>query len=38
MNWALQSEREIPGRMCRLQDFAVGPLRLELNGYVRQAQ
>lgn len=37
-DWALQSEREIPGRMRRLQDFAVGPLRLELNGYVRRAQ
>ncbi|XP_041533320.1 deleted in lung and esophageal cancer protein 1 [Microtus oregoni] len=33
-----ESEREIPGRMRRLQDFAVGPLRLELNGYVRRAQ
>ncbi|XP_007943944.1 deleted in lung and esophageal cancer protein 1 [Orycteropus afer afer] len=31
-------EREIPGRRCRLQDFAVGPLRLDLHGYVRPAQ
>lgn len=35
---ALQTEREIPGRMRRLQDFAVGPLRLDLNGFVRRAQ
>ncbi|XP_069929111.1 deleted in lung and esophageal cancer protein 1 isoform X4 [Oryctolagus cuniculus] len=26
-------EREIPGRRRRLQDFAVGPLRLELQGH-----
>ncbi|XP_014439834.1 deleted in lung and esophageal cancer protein 1 [Tupaia chinensis] len=31
-------EREIPGRRHRLQDFAVGPLRLDLHGYVRPAQ
>nr|XP_051685183.1 deleted in lung and esophageal cancer protein 1 isoform X3 [Oryctolagus cuniculus] len=31
-------EREIPGRRRRLQDFAVGPLRLELQGHVRPAQ
>ncbi|XP_073916121.1 deleted in lung and esophageal cancer protein 1 isoform X3 [Castor canadensis] len=31
-------EREIPGRRRRLQDFAVGPLRLDLHGYVRRAQ
>nr|XP_048279441.1 deleted in lung and esophageal cancer protein 1 isoform X1 [Myodes glareolus] len=33
-----ETEREIPGRMRRLQDFAVGPLRLDLNGFVRRAQ
>ncbi|XP_040595698.1 deleted in lung and esophageal cancer protein 1 [Mesocricetus auratus] len=33
-----ETDREIPGRMRRLQDFAVGPLRLDLNGYVRLAQ
>ncbi|XP_008066530.1 deleted in lung and esophageal cancer protein 1 isoform X2 [Carlito syrichta] len=31
-------EREIPERRCRLQDFAVGPLKLDLHGYVRPAQ
>ncbi|XP_006869246.1 PREDICTED: deleted in lung and esophageal cancer protein 1 [Chrysochloris asiatica] len=31
-------DREIPGRRRRLQDFAVGPLRLDLHGYVRPAQ
>ncbi|XP_054451839.1 deleted in lung and esophageal cancer protein 1 [Pteronotus mesoamericanus] len=31
-------ERELPGRRWRLQDFAVGPLRLDLHGYVRPAQ
>ncbi|XP_064133559.1 deleted in lung and esophageal cancer protein 1 [Loxodonta africana] len=31
-------EREIPGRRRRLQDFDVGPLRLDLHGYVRPAQ
>ncbi|XP_062970663.1 deleted in lung and esophageal cancer protein 1 [Cynocephalus volans] len=31
-------EREIPGKRRRLQDFAVGPLRLDLHGYVRPAQ
>ncbi|XP_062038702.1 deleted in lung and esophageal cancer protein 1 [Lepus europaeus] len=31
-------EREVPGRRRRLQDFAVGPLRLELLGHVRPAQ
>ncbi|XP_045392550.1 deleted in lung and esophageal cancer protein 1 isoform X1 [Lemur catta] len=31
-------EREIPGKRRRLQDFAVGPLRLDLHGYVRLAQ
>lgn len=38
MDWALQTDREIPGRMRRLQDFAVGPLRLEMNGHIRRAQ
>ncbi|XP_076773714.1 deleted in lung and esophageal cancer protein 1 isoform X1 [Arvicanthis niloticus] len=33
-----ETDRQIPGRMQRLQDFAVGPLRLDLNGYVRHAQ
>ncbi|XP_051058224.1 deleted in lung and esophageal cancer protein 1 [Phodopus roborovskii] len=33
-----ETDREIPGRMRRLQEFAVGPLRLDLNGYVRLAQ
>uniref|UniRef100_A0A452FIH2 DLEC1 cilia and flagella associated protein n=1 Tax=Capra hircus TaxID=9925 RepID=A0A452FIH2_CAPHI len=31
-------ERELPGRRRRLQDFAVGPMRLDLHGYVRLAQ
>ncbi|KAM5233383.1 deleted in lung and esophageal cancer protein 1 isoform 2-T2 [Hipposideros larvatus] len=31
-------ERELPGRRRRLQDFAVGPLRLDLHSYVRPAQ
>ncbi|KAG8521540.1 Deleted in lung and esophageal cancer protein 1 [Galemys pyrenaicus] len=31
-------ERELPGRRRRLQDLAVGPLRLDLQGYVRPAQ
>uniref|UniRef100_H0WZT8 DLEC1 cilia and flagella associated protein n=1 Tax=Otolemur garnettii TaxID=30611 RepID=H0WZT8_OTOGA len=31
-------QREIPGKRSRLQDFAVGPLRLDLHGYVRPAQ
>nr|XP_020141048.1 deleted in lung and esophageal cancer protein 1 isoform X2 [Microcebus murinus] len=31
-------EREIPGKRRRLQDFAVGPLRLDLHGCVRLAQ
>ncbi|XP_014701250.1 deleted in lung and esophageal cancer protein 1 isoform X1 [Equus asinus] len=31
-------ERELPGRRHRLQDFAVGPLRLDLHCYVRPAQ
>ncbi|XP_058411073.1 deleted in lung and esophageal cancer protein 1 [Diceros bicornis minor] len=31
-------ERELSGRRHRLQDFAVGPLRLDLHGYVRPAQ
>ncbi|XP_059520387.1 deleted in lung and esophageal cancer protein 1 isoform X2 [Myotis daubentonii] len=31
-------ERELPGRRRRLQDFAVGPLRLDLQGFVRPAQ
>ncbi|KAI4563992.1 hypothetical protein MJG53_021113, partial [Ovis ammon polii x Ovis aries] len=26
-------ERELPGRRRRLQDFAVGPMRLDLHGY-----
>lgn len=38
MDWALQTDREVPGRMRRLQGFAVGPLRLDLNGHVRHAQ
>ncbi|XP_031199862.1 deleted in lung and esophageal cancer protein 1 isoform X2 [Mastomys coucha] len=33
-----ETDRQIPGRMHRLQDFAVGPLRLDLNGHVRNAQ
>uniref|UniRef100_A0A8C2MWT3 Deleted in lung and esophageal cancer 1 n=1 Tax=Cricetulus griseus TaxID=10029 RepID=A0A8C2MWT3_CRIGR len=33
-----ETDREIPGRMRRLHEFAVGPLRLDLNGYVRLAQ
>ncbi|XP_042137976.2 deleted in lung and esophageal cancer protein 1 isoform X1 [Peromyscus maniculatus bairdii] len=33
-----ETDREIPGRMRRLQDFAVGPLRLEMNGHIRRAQ
>ncbi|XP_037587254.1 deleted in lung and esophageal cancer protein 1 isoform X3 [Cebus imitator] len=33
-----QEEREIPGKRRRLQDFAVGPLRLELHSYVRSAR
>ncbi|XP_047387031.1 deleted in lung and esophageal cancer protein 1 isoform X3 [Sciurus carolinensis] len=33
-----EEEREIPGRLRRLQDFAVGPLRLDLHGHVRRAQ
>uniref|UniRef100_A0A8C0JHE6 DLEC1 cilia and flagella associated protein n=1 Tax=Canis lupus dingo TaxID=286419 RepID=A0A8C0JHE6_CANLU len=31
-------KRELPGRRHRLQDFAAGPLRLDLCGYVRPAQ
>ncbi|KAB0378116.1 hypothetical protein FD755_009694 [Muntiacus reevesi] len=31
-------ERELPGRRRRQQDFAVGPMRLDLHGYVRPAQ
>uniref|UniRef100_A0A8C7EYG0 DLEC1 cilia and flagella associated protein n=1 Tax=Neovison vison TaxID=452646 RepID=A0A8C7EYG0_NEOVI len=31
-------ERELPGRRCRLQDFAAGPLKLDLCSYVRPAQ
>ncbi|XP_027963026.1 deleted in lung and esophageal cancer protein 1 isoform X5 [Eumetopias jubatus] len=31
-------ERELPGRRRRLQDFAAGPLRLDLCSYVRPAQ
>nr|KAF6335071.1 DLEC1 cilia and flagella associated protein [Pipistrellus kuhlii] len=31
-------ERELPGRRRRLQGFAVGPLRLDLQGFVRPAQ
>ncbi|XP_045153607.1 deleted in lung and esophageal cancer protein 1 [Echinops telfairi] len=31
-------DRETPGRWRRLQDFAVGPLRLDLHGHVRPAQ
>lgn len=31
-------ERELPGRRRRLQDFAVGPMRLDLHSYVRPAQ
>lgn len=38
VDWALQTDRQIPGRMQRLQGFAVGPLRLDLNGHVRHAQ
>uniref|UniRef100_A0A2K6UKE3 DLEC1 cilia and flagella associated protein n=1 Tax=Saimiri boliviensis boliviensis TaxID=39432 RepID=A0A2K6UKE3_SAIBB len=33
-----QEEREIPGKRRRLQDFAVGPLRLDLHSYVRSAR
>ncbi|KAL6065370.1 hypothetical protein STEG23_006000 [Scotinomys teguina] len=33
-----ETDRQIPGRMRRLQDFAVGPLRLDLNGHIRHAQ
>lgn len=33
-----EADRALPGRMQRLQDFAVGPLRLDLQGYVRPAQ
>ncbi|KAM6177157.1 deleted in lung and esophageal cancer protein 1 [Erethizon dorsatum] len=33
-----KEERDIPGRRHRLQDFAVGPLRLNLHGFVRHAQ
>ncbi|XP_052042966.1 deleted in lung and esophageal cancer protein 1 [Apodemus sylvaticus] len=33
-----ETDRQIPGRMRRLQDFGVGPLRLDLNGHVRHAQ
>ncbi|NP_796091.2 deleted in lung and esophageal cancer protein 1 homolog isoform 1 [Mus musculus] len=33
-----ETDRQIPGRMRRLQDFAVSPLRLDLNGHVRHAQ
>lgn len=33
-----EMEREIPGKSRRLQDFAVGPLRLDLHGHVRRAQ
>ncbi|XP_052579890.1 deleted in lung and esophageal cancer protein 1 isoform X3 [Peromyscus californicus insignis] len=33
-----ETDREIPGRMRRLQDFAVGPLRLEMNGHITLAQ
>ncbi|XP_077721907.1 deleted in lung and esophageal cancer protein 1 isoform X6 [Canis aureus] len=33
-----EAERELPGRRHRLQDFAAGPLRLDLCGYVRPAQ
>uniref|UniRef100_A0A8C5P4T4 Deleted in lung and esophageal cancer 1 n=1 Tax=Jaculus jaculus TaxID=51337 RepID=A0A8C5P4T4_JACJA len=33
-----RAEREIPGRRQRLQDFDVGPLRLDLHGHVRRAQ
>nr|XP_012311083.1 deleted in lung and esophageal cancer protein 1 isoform X3 [Aotus nancymaae] len=33
-----QEEREIPGKRRRLQDFAVGPLRLDLHSYVRPAR
>ncbi|KAB0365497.1 hypothetical protein FD754_009653 [Muntiacus muntjak] len=31
-------ERELPGRRRRQQDFAVGPMRLDLHGNVRPAQ
>ncbi|XP_057560762.1 deleted in lung and esophageal cancer protein 1 isoform X5 [Hippopotamus amphibius kiboko] len=31
-------ERELPGRRRRLQDFAVGPVRLDLHSYVRPAR
>ncbi|XP_019063818.1 deleted in lung and esophageal cancer protein 1 isoform X3 [Fukomys damarensis] len=33
-----KEERDIPGRSHRLQDFAVGPLRLDLHSYVRHAK
>uniref|UniRef100_A0A8D0PIG3 Deleted in lung and esophageal cancer protein 1 Ig-like domain-containing protein n=1 Tax=Sus scrofa TaxID=9823 RepID=A0A8D0PIG3_PIG len=33
-----EMERELPGRRRRLQDFAVGPMRLDLHSYVRPAQ
>ncbi|XP_063116396.1 deleted in lung and esophageal cancer protein 1 isoform X9 [Cavia porcellus] len=33
-----KEERDIPGQRHRLQDFAVGPLRLNLHGFVRRAQ
>ncbi|KAM5280061.1 deleted in lung and esophageal cancer protein 1 [Ctenodactylus gundi] len=32
------ADRDIPGRRRRLQDFAVGPMRLDLHSYVRRAQ
>uniref|UniRef100_A0A8C3YSZ4 DLEC1 cilia and flagella associated protein n=1 Tax=Catagonus wagneri TaxID=51154 RepID=A0A8C3YSZ4_9CETA len=33
-----EMERELPGRRRRLQDFTVGPMRLDLHSYVRPAQ
>ncbi|XP_073079422.1 deleted in lung and esophageal cancer protein 1 isoform X8 [Manis javanica] len=33
-----EMERELPGRRRRLQDFAVGPLKLNLHSCVRPAQ
>ncbi|KAL1782479.1 deleted in lung and esophageal cancer protein 1 [Sigmodon hispidus] len=33
-----ETDREVPGRMRRLQGFSVGPLRLDLNGHMRRAQ
>ncbi|EHB00377.1 Deleted in lung and esophageal cancer protein 1 [Heterocephalus glaber] len=33
-----EEERDIPGRSHRRQDFAVGPLRLDLHSYVRHAK